>query len=34
MKKSSWIILFILAFIAYCLLRKKRKEENQSTDAK
>lgn len=23
MKKSSWIILLILAFIAYCLLRKK-----------
>ncbi len=27
MKKSSWVILLILAFIGYCLLRKKRKEK-------
>ncbi len=27
MKKSSWLILLVLAFIAYCLLRKKRKEK-------
>ncbi len=33
MKKSSWLILLVLAFIAYCLLRKKRKEE-QGADAK
>lgn len=26
MKKSSWLILLVLAFIAYCLLRKKRRE--------
>lgn len=27
MKKTTWIFLLILAFIAYCLLRKKRKDE-------
>lgn len=31
MKKSSWLILLVLAFITYCLLRKKRRE-NQSVN--
>ena len=31
MKKSSWLILLVLAFIAYSLLRKKRRE-NQSVN--
>lgn len=29
MKKSSWLILLVLAFIAYCLLRKKRRENQR-----
>lgn len=31
MKKSSWLILLVLAFIVYCLLRKKRRE-NQNVN--
>ncbi len=27
MKKSSWLLLLIFAFIAYCLLRRKHTEE-------
>lgn len=32
MKKSTWLILIILGFIAYCLLRKKRKEQQPADE--
>lgn len=32
MKKSSWLILLALAFIAYCVLRKKRKEQHTADE--
>ncbi len=29
MKKSTWFVLLVFAFLAYCLLRKKREDEQE-----
>lgn len=29
MKKSTWFVLLVFAFLAYCLLRKKRDDEQE-----
>lgn len=29
MKKSTWFVLLVFAFLVYCLLRKKREDEQE-----
>ena len=29
MKKSTWFVLLVFAFLAYCLLRKKREDKQE-----